>query len=146
MSIGRERNTQREMDEIHAEMERRNPSQSDDDLRHLLIVTFGQMMITSESYPTAEELANKATDLFTTHLRANTVLEARISTRDRLLNKLARTYTPVRKPTDNSPMELTYEAQQYNRFVEDLYKFIEIERNKNEVALRTQQERTNESS
>lgn len=75
-------------------------------------------------------------------LHANSLkgARARARSRSKLLDRLQRTYTKVTKPIAESPMELTSGAELYNRFVDDLSKFIRIERHKIEATLSAESE------
>lgn len=69
-------------------------------------------------------------------------LEALVQSRiSEVLNRLERTYRRIVPPIKDSPMELTLEAAQYNRFVEDLSKFITSERKRYDNNLPKQEDR-----
>jgi len=93
----------------------------------------------SNSTHDSAELSNTMTDWQKTRLEEliaqatrRAELEGRIKSRYKLLNKLLRTYSRIPKPSKESPMDLSGKAAHYNEFVEDLYKFAEIEDKKTE--------------
>lgn len=57
-------------------------------------------------------------------------VEAKVKSKSGLLNRLVSTYRKINPPIKQSPMELSEEAKLYNKFVDDLYKFVDIERDK----------------